>query len=321
MTCCSTPAVRHKTSGLITFTKARPMSVRAAWKELHRIADKYQPRVRRAFLTALEEIKGETKLVDIAAALQTGRVEVVVKILGLDQLETRLKTLTEELRGTYEEAAKGPGIASLPTIAAAYRFDLMNPHSVNFLQNYNFRLVKDISNNTREALRTILVESFKHGVPPAAAARRIRDVIGLTPKMARAVVNYERSFDETDMDIPTVSRLVESYITRLTRARANTISRTETIRAAGAGREGAWQDAAEKGFIKKREVRREWLVTDDDRLCPICEAIPGLNEGGVGIDQPFQTDVGPKMQEPAHPNCRCSVVLTYPEELQLQEAA
>ena len=53
------------------------------------------------------------------------------------------------------------------------------------------------------------------------------------------------------------------------------------------------EEAARQGTLDRASFRRFWLVTPDDRLCPECRAIPGMNPDGVRLDEPFQTPGGP----------------------------
>jgi len=67
----------------------------------------------------------------------------------------------------------------------------------------------------------------------------------------------------------------------------------------------------DKGLIDAEQTVRVWIITPDDRLCDICEAIPTLNPDGVGLDEPFLTPEGPVDDPPAHPRCRCATGLEF----------
>jgi 8-oxo-dGTP pyrophosphatase MutT (NUDIX family) len=43
--------------------------------------------------------------------------------------------------------------------------------------------------------------------------------------------------------------------------------------------------------------------------CPICRAIPSMNEDGHLFQEPFATPNGPQQRPPSHPNCRCVVIV------------
>jgi len=78
--------------------------------------------------------------------------------------------------------------------------------------------------------------------------------------------------------------------------RMQLIARTETIRAHNQGR---------LKFYHTVGVQKvEWFATGDERMCPICGELNG---------QVFDVDKMPP--SPLHPNCRCSVLATYPNEI------
>jgi len=82
-------------------------------------------------------------------------------------------------------------------------------------------------------------------------------------------------------------------------ARATLIARHETMLAAGEGQRLGWQEAEQDGLLTGKE-RREWIITDDERTCPICTELAGTTatlNGSYpgGIDGP-----------PAHVLCRCT---------------
>jgi SPP1 gp7 family putative phage head morphogenesis protein len=87
--------------------------------------------------------------------------------------------------------------------------------------------------------------------------------------------------------------------------RAETIARTETMRAANEGQIEAWQQAAETGLLTGNEST-EWITTPDDRLCPICEPLDGQTTALGGT---FEVDGDRVSSPPAHPRCRCTVGL------------
>ena len=221
-----------------------------------------------------------------------------------------------------------------------FRFDIFNTTSVAFIQQSDFQLVRGLDAKTTAGLRRILAASFTEGIPPAASARLIRDTVGLTAKQMDMVSNFRAALSGNKLGGPLRAalrrqlrdrrfdasliraiergqvllaaqqeKMVARFASRLLDFRANNIARTETIRAANAGTQALWRQMTNAGILIRDEVRRFWIVTRDDRLCPICAPIPGMNPEGVGIDQPFQTPVGEIMFAPAHSQCRCDQAL------------
>ena len=86
-------------------------------------------------------------------------------------------------------------------------------------------------------------------------------------------------------------------------------ARTEIIASAHQGQKEAWQQAVDEGLLDSSETNREWITTDDDRLCPICEPMNGQI---VGLGEAFLDGDGEDVEEPpVHPNCRCTVGISF----------
>jgi len=91
-----------------------------------------------------------------------------------------------------------------------------------------------------------------------------------------------------------VARDMVRNVDKMTRTRALTIARTETIRAHAEGQ----LDALEQLGVKEIGVAVEWEVTGDDRVCPLCEPMQGTV---------FKIEESRNLI-PRHPNCRCAFV-------------
>lgn len=275
----------------------------ASYRALHEIADRLEPKARKAFLDAVDALKGSVTLAELQDAIATGDADAVLRLLGWDQFSTALAGVTDQLRAAIQDAgATSAGALSL-------KFDLLNPATVNFIRGYELDLITGISDETRAGVRAIIENAFEQGGHPYQQARRIRLLIGLTEQQMNAVSNYWDTLLANGAPDARAETLAMQYYGRLLTYRARTIARTETIRAAGMGREATWAQAAEQGLLDPYVTRRQWLVTPDDRLCEVCAAIPDMNPDGVGLNEMFKSPDGYIDQEPAHPNCRCSVVL------------
>lgn len=197
-----------------------------------------------------------------------------------------------------------------PLTAMGFRFDRTNEEAVRWAQGHAARLVIDISAQTRQAINAVVVRMFRDGIPPDAAARILKAIVGLHPRYALAVDNRRRALMAQGVDLEKVEFHVKQYAARLERQRASTIARTEAITASNAGQHELWQQARATGLLEGDRVQREWLVAADERLCEICEPVPG--NGPVGLDEPFRLGDGDEvLYPPAHPQCRCAVRLVF----------
>lgn len=132
--------------------------------------------------------------------------------------------------------------------------------------------------------------------------------MGLTESQALAVDNYRRSLIGQGVPEGKALERVKRYASRVHRRRAETIARTETIRAASSGQSLLWQEGIDEDLIEPARTWRVWIVTPDDRLCAICEPMDGQR---VRLDEEFQSAIGPVYTSPLHPNCRCTVALEF----------
>lgn len=292
-------------SKLVRVDKAAP---RSQFRALHEIADRLRPKVRRHFLAALKSIKDEAKITELALAAQTGNVERVMQVLALNTMARRAALMTEDLQNAFDAAAKASVLQLPKALQLQASFDLLNPRSVAFLRQYKLDLITQLTGSTREGIRELLISSFEEGIPPRAIARRIKEQIGLTRRQVVAVRNFRQMLLSEGRKPAQVDRMVNKYARRQLRYRSENIARTETIRAANAGQNELWRQMRQDNLLPA-DVKRKWIVTPDDRLCPICRPIPGMNEGGVPLGAAFETPSGMKSMPPAHPQCRCAVAL------------
>lgn len=98
--------------------------------------------------------------------------------------------------------------------------------------------------------------------------------------------------------------------------RAENIALNEASEVAHAGQIAAWEQAIARGAVAADRVRRYWLTAGDDAVRPLHAAVPGMNEGGVALHEPFQTPRGPTLQPGWRfdPGCRCRVRVRIVED-------
>lgn len=218
--------------------------------------------------------------------------------------------------------------ASQPCLTA---FDRVSAEAVAWADAHAADLVTSVTAATREALRLAISRAFTEGIAPREAAKIIKSIVGLRPDQVDAVLNLrQRLLDAAArakggvVRVPGVPRgvkvppgglapdrmsaVLDKYAKRQLRQRALLIARTETIAAANAGQQLQWAQAVKDGLLRGTE-RQRWVVAFDERLCPQCRALHGQS---VPLGQSFDSIDGPVAAPPAHPNCRCSIVLEVP---------
>jgi len=186
------------------------------------------------------------------------------------------------------------------------RFDRTNPLAVAWARQRAAELVRQITEESRAAVRAIIVRATRGELTPRTAARLIRDVVGLTERGAIAVARRREDLGASGLSAARVDAIVTRYVAELTRARALTIARTETIAASNEGQRQLWAQAQSAGLLGPN-AERVWVVAPDrpDKAppCPICTGLAGKTAPIGG------TFLGGYSGPPAHPNCRCTTVL------------
>ena len=217
-------------------------------------------------------------------------------------------------------------------------FDLLNPAVRRHMANYALDRIVQISQAQRDAIRTVLMEqSVLQGIGPRDVARSIRESIGLTPYQMNIVKGYrdeltnldpaalerklrDRRFDKTvkraietntPLSADQIDAMVAAYHRRMLALRAETIARTESIRATSYGAVARAQDVLDTH--PDLEVVKVWIATDDHRTRPTHRDLD--KQEVTGMETPFRTSAGNLLRWPIDQegsadeviNCRCSI--------------
>lgn len=277
------------------------------------LADRYLPRFRNVFLSAVR-MGRRVSLEKIAEAVATRNVAAVEAVIpwesaALPALEVTVPAMVRELTlaGARVATRLLPGNLNVRlddvsrAVEIPYRFNLQNPLAVKAALDHAAELVVQISDETVQALRNIIARAIEEGIPPMQAARQIRRTVGLTERQEGAIAKLrEAGASEREL-----TRARE----RMLRERAQLIAQTETLRAANEGQRLLWEQMAESRLIEHSTARREFIVTPDDRLCPICLPLDGKT---YGIEEPIVTELGSVDAPPIHPRCLPGDALVTP---------
>lgn len=256
-----------------------------AWEEVQRAADRYRraisDAVEDAFAAGLASMSREA----LVAALAS-RSEREVATLASGAISVTAATLQPLLEDAFTKILQASGrkaarrirkqVASRDLRAAAdvaFDFDVTDPRAVEWIQKHAAETITGISTTTREEIRDLIEEAFVEQY----------DIDELADKIGEVIDDPER---------------------------AETIARTESMRASNQGQLEAWKQATDEGLLTGDE-EQEWIVTPDDRLCPVCEPLDGTKAPLGGM---FDTELGKVDGPPLHPNCRCTIGLSVRTE-------
>lgn len=235
---------------------------------------------------------------------------------GLIPLEALNNEIDAAVLNAYEEAiqdgaALGLRVAGAPGItvdaeaitAAAQRWTATTGAE---------RLATLVRPNTVDTVTGVLQQAIAGDLTPNAAARRMSDVIGLSPRDAKALANFEARLLRQRIPIPaadtalvraTIAEDVERFRNRKISERARRIASTEMQEAIHEGERQFWVQAAERGEVNRSQMRKRWFTVQDDRVCPICEPMHGQIQK---FDDNFHGGEGWQGgRPPAHLQCRC----------------
>jgi hypothetical protein len=261
-----------------------------------------------ALVTALRAF--DMRTVEVLMYLPEARVERTLTTAA--RKGEKLSEIYLKILNAAAESVRCPNAKCLTTA-----FDKTNEQAVMWAENHAAELVVEITDESRAAVRSVILRSFNEGIPPRQAALMIRDAVSLTEKQANAVVNLHQRIltspgnlvraGKIAIRVPQggfateqLDRVLSSYSDRLLAKRAQMIARTETMTASNQGQEQLWNQAVQRGHLSGRE-RRVWMI--GPKPCSICEGLEGTTASLRGTFDGGIT--GP----PAHVGCVCTTGL------------
>lgn len=310
-----------------------------AARRLQALADRFTGPLREAYLRAVATLT-PAAVEQLAARLAAGDVDGVVAAV-FAQPETI--AALERLRNAYAEALVSGGTSLTRDVALVLRVQLVprlvDPSLVTALRRWEDGAFAALKAELQAGLKARVETAITRGVGPRQAAIALKAPIaggGLTAYDERIIGSFvqalrdgryrdalgralrDRRFDATLQRLLTtdgplteaqIQRFADGYRRKLVAWRAETFARTQALQAANDAAAVGWRQAIEASTVPYDEVRRYWIVADDERLCERCAPIPDLNPDGRTLDEPFQTPVGEALGPTLHPNCRCTVFI------------
>jgi hypothetical protein len=273
-------------------------------------ADRLDPYLRRRFIEAIKLAQNRINLNDLQLALRAGNLQRILETLHLIELEGDLRAGTSEVIQRGYLAGAKIGADKLVRSGVSVRFDLINPHAVQWSEKRSGTLVKEITEKQHDTVKTLVSDSLRTGRTVQEVARSLRDVIGLHPRQERAVRNLRTRLEGQGLPSHTISDRLTRYAGQLLRQRADMIARTELNRAAQFGQKEQWDLAASLGLFDQKTAKKEWQTTVDDLACEICLDMDGTV---IGYQERWELPDDRKIVVPTevHPHCRCSESLVF----------
>ncbi len=169
------------------------------------LISEWEPKLQRAFLDSIYNLRDAAHIDQIARMLENGDVDGALRAVGIDPVAFR--PFDKSLANAFE--AGGEATAAVVPIArdaegfrTVFQFAVRNPQAEQWLKNYSGGLITEIVADQRTAVRNFLEAGLAEGANPRATAldlvgrisattgNREGGVIGLTSSQEEWVRNY-----------------------------------------------------------------------------------------------------------------------------------
>lgn len=292
---------------------------------------------RDAFAQYVANVKSERVINAITERLEAGDIEGAIDIV-----RSHVVVLGQSVPEAIQIAGAAAAVEAVGELGAssvAFAFDPTNPRAAAIIRNETLGLIREFTDKQIEVTRDALANAFMEGDGTAATARAFRDSIGLTRYYQARVASFraglelnsattldrklrDRRFDRTvqraiesgkPLRREQIDTMVDHYRARQLADRAETIARTESVRATSIAREESFQQLADQTGLKSRMLRiwnstldkrtRDWHVTMNGQTRRIGEAFVD----GQGNRLMFPGD--PNAPARTTINCRCVLTM------------
>ena len=283
-----------------------------SWRTLHRLADAAYPAFALAWQVLFEDLQESLDFATVQTALETRNLLVLDDVVR--SAWTRLATEAQQqaLLPILTDLVGKAGAAMAPstsaTLGVSVAFNVAAPEVLAVAEQYAGTQILGIGETTLQAVRQSLRLSFAEGRGLAQLRADLRSVIGVTPRQAATLERLRQRLTTDGMSVAGVRARVAEASARAIRQRVEAIARMETIWAANAGQNELWLQAEKDGVLDPRRLERSFIVTPDDRTCPVCRPMQGQRRG---LREPFVSPYNgaTALFPPMHVMCRCAVKL------------
>jgi hypothetical protein len=295
----------------------------------------YEPRIRNAFLTAMQDIRNRAQMGQLRDALRSGDINAAVNALNIDPAAyARLQAIILEVYSQSGSLTIQSNTWIYPDgTRAVVRYNSLSPLAETYARNLSARLVVGLSTEAQAVARDVIADGYALGRPLdriardlvgriGANGRRTGGVVGLDPQQMQWVRNL-REYLSTDpsralgmklnpRDLAFIRRIIaesrtltQSQIDALLRRYENNqlmvrglrIARTETIGAIEQGKFDAWRQGLEKTGVPEQFLIRTWRHTGRSMI----DRVQHMFISGTqvrGLSEPFIMPDGAALRYP-----------------------
>jgi hypothetical protein len=294
-------------------------------------------RTGQAWLELIASLRAANPADQLAARLHAplAGVDIAVGQFAASVHQVYLGAGQAEARWLGTELERTPATVAKKLIA----FDVLDEDAVSWAGRNRLDLIREVSAEVRQLIAAALEEGARTGANPLDVARMFRDSIGLTEYQLERVASYRRALESGDLPralaaelgdgrydrslqaafdrgdaIPParIEQMVARYRANWIQFRAETIARTQGLRAAHQGSEALFWQAVDRGTIEAQQIERRWLHHDRAGDRPGHRQMHGMTRG---LGEAFETPDGVELLYPCDPDappeetiqCTCAV--------------
>lgn len=239
------------------------------------LADRLEPEFRQALLAMIAALSRGPSASALEAALEAGDLAAVIRLFEVSFGDAATTAGVSVMVPPYQSLLRRSGTSTLRALGLPIAFEAATATAEDWIHHRSATMVQGIAEDALVSLRAALGAGYRQALGSRYTARQIRHLVGLVPSHAGAVVRYTEGMIRQGVPPERVAHFSQAYAQRLLNWRADAIARTETMTAAHAGQYEAWRQAFAQGLYRLHETWVEWVVTEDDRLCPKCAPMDG----------------------------------------------
>ena len=301
------------------------------------------PSMAKVYVRNVKALQASANPAHLARAIESGHPKEVLACFDFDTFWRNLRDGYHEVNSSLIEVSSNYALDQLKVKHVAKAdgdeeeytpgFNLINPHAVDeaATQRTEDQVSGLVNIQDPEAIASTLTYTHSAEMTLPQELDAIRSNIGLNEPQMEALANYrERLISEEGLSGQALQDQLDAKAYEQLTYRAGMIAQTEGQRTVNEGRELAWQEAQDKGYLLGNWMK-QWEANPD--CCDECAEMGALGEAGddtmrqpdpdaepeqSGIGEPFTIVLDDGETDdvdtpPIHPNCRCTIILVEQE--------
>ena len=135
------------------------------------LARRQEPRISRAFMAGLENVRDRVNATRLEQLLSSGDTNAILQLLSLDQSREDLQQFKAAINQAVSEGAKAaaesqPSVTGLNGTQVNFVFDSQNPRLAQYAQQISSTRIREISEDVRQVARNVISQDTTAGINP-----------------------------------------------------------------------------------------------------------------------------------------------------------